>query len=75
MTKQQAKAIRLLVSGERKYWEAKANGGLAWETDRMLEVGRHAGLDPRTFRSLHEAGIVEGITNDLNQTWARLVGE
>lgn len=71
MTPAQADLLRDLIAADRRYRSLVSSGLPAHPDDRGVEVCSLTGVDPRTARSLEEAGLVEVL--DTGRTGSKWV--
>lgn len=72
MTEPQRKLLKVVIESEVAYWKARGDHELLLPR-REVEVGAIAGVDPRTARSLVDAGLLTYAGSDNpHQTWVQL---
>ena len=66
MTRPQIELLKRLIEADRRYHSRKASGGLVHRNDRGIEIGWICGVDPRTARTLEDAGLAESLDPGIN---------
>jgi hypothetical protein len=59
VTAKQTELLKRLIAAERRYWSAREANDSPTQETRWVEVGWINGVDPRTARSLIDAGLCE----------------
>lgn len=71
MTKAQVELLKAVMESEAKHWKATIDRDFPLPK-RAVEVGKLFGVDPRTAKSLVEAGLLEYVGSDNpRQTWVQ----
>ncbi len=68
MTPQQAALLKRLIVADRQFHTRRAQGKEVTRDSRGVEIGWINGVDPRTAKSLMDAGLAEGLDPGINRS-------
>jgi len=66
MSPAQVGLLQRLIAADRSYRSRREAGETALQSQRGIEIGAFNGVDPRTARSLEDAGLAEAIDPGVN---------